>query len=321
VTYLGLLLVCVLPPVGLLARRAGTRNSRPQAGDRHQLIALIVLIALAVLATLPWDAALIARGTWSYPRAQPVGWVAGVPVEELLFMVLQPLLAGLWLRTRRAEQPAPRPLSRSGCARAAGAVGWLLIAGLGALLARSASGSYLGLLLAWSGPLLALQWAVGGDTLWAQRRLLVQAAVPPTLYLWAVDGLGLHLRLWQLSGTRTTGLHLLGLPLEEALFFLLATVLIAGGLLLGTDQTTLTRLRSRLPSPKHPTPKPMPAGVALNGAGLTMSLHEAEATAWVVDENDGAPGGYCCIRARCPGAGWSTPVPLPQTLTRQPSRP
>jgi len=98
-------------------------------------------------------------------------------------------------------------------------------------------------------------------------------------------------------------------------------VLIAGGLLLGTDQTTLTRLRSRLPSPKHPTPKPMPAGVALNGAGLTMSLHEAEATAWVVDENDGAPGGYCCIRARCPGAGWSTPVPLPQTLTRQPSRP
>lgn len=299
-TYLALLLVCLLPPVGLLARRAGTRNSRPQAGDPHQLIALIVLIALAVLATLPWDAALIARGTWSYPRAQPVGWVAGVPVEELLFMVLQPLLAGLWLRTRRAEQPAPRPLGRSGCARAAGAVGWLLVAGLGALLARSASGSYLGLLLAWSGPLLALQWAVGGDMLWAQRRLLVQAAVPPTLYLWAVDGLGLHLRLWQLSGTRTTGLHLLGLPLEEALFFLLTTVLIVGGLLLGTDQTTLTRLRSRLPRRQHPTPKPIPAGAALNGAGLTMSLHEADATAWVVDENDGAPGGYCCIRARRP---------------------
>jgi len=215
-------------------------------------------------------------------------------------MVLQPLLAGLWLRTRRAKQPAPPPLSRSGCARAAGAAGWLLVAGLGVLLARSASGSYLGLLLAWSGPLLALQWAVGGDTLWAQRRLLTVAAAPPTFYLWAVDGLGLHLRLWQLSGTRTTGLHLLGLPLEEALFFLLTTVLVVGGLLLGTDQTTLTRLRPRLPSPKHPTPKPIPAGAALNGAGLTMSLHEADATAWVVDENDGAPGGYCCIRARRP---------------------
>jgi len=254
VTYLALLLVCLLPPVGLLAWLAGTRNSRPQAGERHQLVALIVLVALAVLATLPWDAALIARGTWSYPRARPVGWVAGVPVEELLFMVLQPLLAGLWLRTRRAEQPAPRPLGRSGCARAAGAAGWLLVAGLGVLLARSASGSYLGLLLAWSGPLLALQWAAGGDTLWAQRRLLVLAAVPPTLYLWAVDGLGLHLRLWQLSGTRTTGLHLLGLPLEEALFFLLTTLLVVGGLLLGTDQATLARLRSRLPSPKHPHP-------------------------------------------------------------------
>jgi len=302
VTYLALLLVCLLPPVGLLARRAGTRNSRPQAGDRHQVIALIVLITLAVLATLPWDAALIARGTWSYPRAQPVGWVTGVPVEELLFMVLQPLLAGLWLRTRRAEQPAPRPLGRSGCARAAGAAGWLLVAGLGVLLARSASGSYLGLLLAWSGPLLALQWAVGGDTLWAQRRLLVLAAVPPTLYLWAVDGLGLHLRLWQLSGTRTTGLHLLGLPLEEALFFLLTTVLVVGGLLLGTDQTTLTRLRSRLPR-QHPTPKPIPAGAALSGAGLTRSLHEADGTVWVVDENDGAPGRLLLHPGAVPGRG------------------
>jgi len=317
VTYLGLLLVCLLPPVGLLAWHAGTRNSRPQAGDRHQVIALIVLIALAVLATLPWDAALIARGTWSYPRAQPVGWVTGVPVEELLFMVLQPLLAGLWLRTRSPGRSAPQPPSRRGYARAAGAVLWLLVAGLGVLLARSASGSYLGLLLAWSGPLLALQWAVGGDTLWAQRRLLVLAAAPPTLYLWAVDGLGLHLRLWQLSDSRTTGVHLLGLPLEEALFFLLTTLLVVGGLLLGTDQTTLTRLPRR----QHPMPKPIPAGAALSGAGLTMSLHEADGTVWVVDENEGAPGGYCCIRARCPGAGWSAPVPLPQTLTRQPSRP
>ncbi len=173
-------------------------------------------------------------------------------------MVLQPLLAGLWLRTRSPGRSAPQPPSRRGYARTAGAVLWLLVAGLGVLLARSASGSYLGLLLAWSGPLLALQWAVGGDTLWEQRRLLVLAAAPPTLYLWAVDGLGLHLRLWQLSGTRTTGLHLLGLPLEEALFFLLTTLLVVGGLLLGTDQTTLTRLRSRLPRRQHPTPKPIP---------------------------------------------------------------
>lgn len=288
-TYLALLLVCLLPPIGLLAWRSGTRNSRPQASDRHQVIALIILLALAVLATLPWDAALIARGIWSYPRAQPVGWVAGVPVEELLFMVLQPLLAGLWLRTRRAGQPAPRTPGRSGCARAAGVALWLLIAGLGVLLARSASGNYLGLLLAWSGPLLALQWAIGGDTLWAQRRRLALAVLPPVLYLCAVDRLGLQLRLWQLSGTRTTGLQVLGLPLEEALFFLLTTLLVVGGLLLGTDQNILARLRSRLLRGPHPTPKPIPAGAALSAANWTMSLREVDAMVGVVVENDGPP--------------------------------
>ena len=201
-TYLALLLTGLLPPIGLLAWRAGSRNSLPHTGNRHQLVALAALIGLAVLATLPWDAALIARGTWSYPRAQPIGWVAGVPVEELLFMVLQPLLAGLWLRTR----PASPAGARRGAARLGGTVLWLTAAGLGVLLARSASGSYLGLLLAWSGPLLALQWAVAGNALWAQRRLLAAAALPPTLYLWALDRLGLHLRLWELSSTRTTGL-------------------------------------------------------------------------------------------------------------------
>ncbi len=104
-TYLALLLVCLLPPVGLLAWHAGTRNSRPQAGERHQLIVLAAVVALAVLATLPWDAALIARGTWSYPRARPVGWVAGVPAEELLFMVLQPLLC-----RAVAADPVTRPV-------------------------------------------------------------------------------------------------------------------------------------------------------------------------------------------------------------------
>lgn len=247
-TYLALLLTGLLPPIGVLAWRAGTRNSLAQADDRHQLVALAALIVLAVLATVPWDAALIARGTWSYPRAQPVGWIAGVPVEELLFMVLQPLLAGLWLRTRPARPPEVR---RSG-ARVVGTVLWLTAAGLGVLAARSAWGSYLGALLAWSGPLLAVQWAVAGDALWAQRQLLAVAVLPPTVYLWVLDRLGLHLRLWQLSDTRTTGLQLLGLPVEEALFFAFTTLLVTGGLLLVTDQPTLHRLRSWLPRRQPP---------------------------------------------------------------------
>ncbi len=245
-TYLSLLLLGLLPPIAVLARRAARHDSAPQTSTTHQLTAMVVLVALAVLTTVPWDAALIAHGTWSYPRGQVVGWVAGIPVEELLFIVGQPLLTGLWLRTLRPDRPVPPPARLTCTARTAGAAGCLLVAGAGALAARTPALSYLGLLLAWAGPLLAVQWALGGDLLWARRRILAAGVVAPTGYLWGLDWIGLHLHLWQLSAGRTTGLQLAGLPVEEALFFTLTDLLVIGGLLLATDPQALARLHLHL---------------------------------------------------------------------------
>lgn len=175
-----------------------------------------------------------------------------IPVEELLFIVGQPLLTGLWLRALRPDRPVP-PLARlTGTARTAGAAGCLLVAGAGALAARTPALSYLGLLLAWAGPLLAVQWALGGDLLWARRRILAAGVVAPTGYLWALDWVGLHLHLWQLSAGRTTGLQLAGLPVEEALFFTLTDLLVIGGLLLATDPQALARLHLHLHRGAHP---------------------------------------------------------------------
>ncbi len=245
-TYLSLLLLGLLPPIAVLARRAARHDSAPQTSTTHQLTAMVVLVALAVLTTVPWDAALIAHGTWSYPRGQVVGWVAGIPVEELLFIVGQPLLTGLWLRTLRPDRPVPPPARLTCTARTAGAAGCLLVAGAGALAARTPALSYLGLLLAWAGPLLAVQWALGGDLLWARRRILAAGVVAPTGYLWGLDWIGLHLHLWQLSAGRTTGLQLAGLPVEEALFFTLTDLLVIGGLLVATDPQALARLHLHL---------------------------------------------------------------------------
>lgn len=254
-TYLGLLAVCLLPPIGLLLRRARTRDVASEVPTRRQAAVLAGLAVLAVAATVPWDAALIRRGTWTYPQAHLVGWVAGVPVEELLFMVLQPLLVGLWLRVQPARRPPAAALP--------GTRRWGTAVLLGLALAGAAAAAlsprcgYLGALLAWAGPLLALQWAVGGDVLAAHRRLLASAVLPPVLYLAAVDRLALHLQLWRLSPARTTGGAVYGLPVEEALFFALTSLLVLGGLLLATDRTVLGRL-ARV-SRRHAVRAPRPA--------------------------------------------------------------
>lgn len=244
-TYLSLLLVGLLPPIALLGRHAATRNSAPEVPGRHQAAALGLLVLLAAAATLPWDAALIGRGTWVYPRGRPVGWIAGVPIEELLFIILQPVLIGLWVRNLATTSTGRPPGQR---ARLGGAGLLLGTAALGILVASTPRGTYLGWLLAWAGPLLALQCAVAGDVLWRRRRQLTIAVVPPVLYLCALDRLALHLQLWELSPARTTGLAVLGLPVEEIVFFLLTTVLSVAGLILATDTATLRRVRHALPT-------------------------------------------------------------------------
>jgi lycopene beta-cyclase len=61
----------------------------------------------------------------------------------------------------------------------------------------------------------------------------VAAAVAvPTLYLWAADRVALALGIWSIAPEHITGVHLFGLPLEEAVFFLVTNVLVVQGVLL-----------------------------------------------------------------------------------------
>jgi lycopene cyclase domain-containing protein len=96
--------------------------------------------------------------------------------------------------------------------------------------------------MAWAAPAVALQWAVGGDRLWLRRKLLLAAVAVPACYLCLVDRLALSLDLWVLSPERTTGVAVAGLPVEELLFFLLTTLLVAGGLFLASDPVARGRV-------------------------------------------------------------------------------
>jgi lycopene cyclase domain-containing protein len=102
----------------------------------------------------------------------------------------------------------------------------------GAASLATTSTLYLGALLAWAGPVLAIQWGFGWPYLWDLRRTVALAVLVPTLYLWVIDGIALDLGIWVISKEHTVGLALLGLPVEEALFFLLTNVFTVQGIVL-----------------------------------------------------------------------------------------
>ena len=120
------------------------------------------------------------------------------------------------------------------------------MAALGLLALTTEAGTYLGLILVWAMPILALQWGFGGDLLWARRRTFAWAVALPTLWLWVADRYAIGVGIWWISPDRTLGWAPLGLPVEEATFFLVTNLLVVGGVLLAVDERSITRLAAML---------------------------------------------------------------------------
>jgi lycopene beta-cyclase len=242
-TYAQFHVAFTLPWLALLAWDAW-RGRRDPRSARHGALAVAVLVVVAVAYTFPWDRYLIVQGVWGYPDGRVLATIAGVPVEEVAFFVIQTCasgLAALALRRRLRADPPPAPRVAV-AARALPAALALGLAALGLLLLPSDAGTYLGLILVWAMPVLALQWGFGGDLLWARRRTFAWAVALPTVWLWVADRLAIGAGIWWISPERTLGWAPLGLPIEEAAFFLVTNLLVVGGVLLAVDGRSLARL-------------------------------------------------------------------------------
>jgi len=314
-TYLEFVAAFVAGPIAvLLAIGPGIAPRR----RRTAVAGIAIMLFLALSYTTPWDNYLIARGAWWYGEGTVLFRVWNAPIEEYAFIVLQTLLASLWLYRRPLPLPDPpaaapdgndgadvRPASRipeegtdpvdcvgvtGGDATRADCVDTapgpvcadggierprrnaespggeasrigddpvrpgadrdpavpgaptvrdaLLGAGAGAaltvagVLLLSGPTYYLGAILAWGGPILGLQWAVGGSYLLTIPRYLLWAVVPPVVYLCAIDRLAIGWGIWTIAPELSTGLTVGGLPVEESTFFLVTTLMVVQGLVL-----------------------------------------------------------------------------------------
>ena len=222
-TYLQFHLVFTLPLLLALALLQGR--------TRQPWWPLAALVVIAFVYTTPWDNLLVAWNVWSYPPDRVLARIGYVPVEEYAFFGIQTILTGLWTRLLQAKWPIvshPDPDLRI---RATGAAVFLGLAILGAvMLIAGGHWLYMGLIVAWACPVLAGMWWLGGHLIWARRQLVAWAVIPMSLYLWVADRIAIGLGIWDITDATRTGWEIIGLPVEEALFFVVTNLLVAQGL-------------------------------------------------------------------------------------------
>lgn len=221
-TYLQFHLVFIVPPLVALALL------QPRGVGRWWPLA--ALCGIAFVWTTPWDNYLVARGVWTYPPGRVLATIGYVPVEEYAFFLLQPVLTGLWYRILRGRLALP-PGDGARTPHVVGAAAFGALTLLGAVLwAQGGHGLYLGLILAWACPVLAAMWGLDGARLAARWHVLAWTVAPPTLYLWVADRVAIGAGIWDITDATRTGWEIVGLPVEEALFFFVTNLLVAQGL-------------------------------------------------------------------------------------------
>ena len=229
-TYFHFHLLFLLPPICIiwwLGRRHAFFTSPSAIGS------LLTISAIAFIYTTPWDNFLVQNGVWGYGEDRVWGTIGYVPIEEYLFFILQPVLTGFWLYFLMSTRfKRSRITSQSGQAHWLGTLTYTYLSLAGLLMLQYESTYYMALILVWACPILAVQWAYGGYYLWSKRSLFLIAVMAPTLYLWVADRIAIGVGIWHISERYTTGLHLMGLPIEEALFFLITNLLVVQGMML-----------------------------------------------------------------------------------------
>ena len=87
-------------------------------------------------------------------------------------------------------------------------------------------------LVGWAGPLIALQWAIGWRVFRRNLRAVFVPAAVMAVFLGSCDSVAIRSGVWTFDARQILGWWIGGVPMEEALFFLLTSLLVTQSLLL-----------------------------------------------------------------------------------------
>lgn len=108
---------------------------------------------------------------------------------------------------------------------------------------------YLFLEIVWFLPVIIGQWLIGPGIVRSRWKAVPLVALPIAAYLTMKDKVALDDGTWTINEETSTGLKIGGVPIEEALFFLLTSWVSAQGVILLVDERshqTLAHIRTRL---------------------------------------------------------------------------
>lgn len=226
VKYLAFVGVAVCIPVVVVTavaqRRGGLRTRRP-------LFGILALTAIAVGYTFAWDGILIKHGVWWYGPAVVTARIWVVPLGELAFIFLQTVLVVIFTIAVTPDFAPATPRRGEWRIRLVGVGCIAVLAVLGGALLTVPSGLYLGAILVWASPPLALLWFLGGPVFRRHPGRLAVSILGPVCYLSIVDTVAIQHGLWHIASQYSTTITVHGLPIEEVTFFLCTNTLLVFG--------------------------------------------------------------------------------------------
>ena len=102
---------------------------------------------------------------------------------------------------------------------------------------------YLFLETVWFLPVIIGQWLIAPRILRSRWKAVPLVAIPMAVYLTARDKVALDGGTWAIDEKTSTGLKIGGVPIEEAIFFLLTSWVSAQGVILFVDERSYVMAR------------------------------------------------------------------------------
>lgn len=225
-SYTGIHLTYVLPAIGVLII-----ITRPFL-DRFEITKIAFISIVALFYTAPCYNYNIVNEARTYTPERLLGVLGNVPVEEYVSVVLQIVLTTLWaMLCVRWKFPF---FNFNHDKQSYQKIRWIPILLLSVVTAigyeMAVPGQktfYFGSILCWASPVIIVMWYGAGNYFVKNLMPSSIAIVVPTLYLLWVNRIALKEDVWHLNKTTSLNMFVVdGLPLEEALFVSITTVMV-----------------------------------------------------------------------------------------------